>query len=45
MSYCHEDVVIAGLGGLFPKVHNLEAFEKLLFEKEDAFGSRWKEGK
>lgn len=44
MSFCTEDIVIAGLGGLYPKVLHLENFEKLLFEKGDHLGSRWKEG-
>lgn len=44
MSFYKGDIVIAGLGGLYPKVLHLENFEKLLFEKGDHFGCRWKEG-
>ncbi|XP_071051537.1 fatty acid synthase-like [Onthophagus taurus] len=39
-----EDIVISGIGGYFPKAHNIVEFKNNLYSNEILLGSRWKEG-
>lgn len=44
-SFEDNEVVISGVGGVFPKLKNLEDFKKSLLANEELLSSRWPEGK
>lgn len=41
----NDEVVISGVGGLFPKSTNIDDLKNHLLGNEDLLTSRWKEGK